>query len=248
MRRIVMIVMICVLKMNILNGQTAEIIIYNYIENIGGYNNLRKVEGVKIIKDVPKASYIDSIEVIRLKNGKQLITYVVKGEQNIESAFDGNVAWRHYSSQRKPKLQSDDETEIIRLKKLDFLNPFIDYKEKGFKITLLGKETINETLCFVLQLTKLPLYINGQVEDNIEFYYFDTKTYLPILIVREEKVGLARGKLVKEYVSDYKKVEDLFFPFRVERKYKNSAIQSVEIIKSIELNPKVEDSLFISPN
>ncbi|WP_445735971.1 outer membrane lipoprotein-sorting protein [Mariniflexile sp.] len=238
------IISICLISISLLNAQSADEIINNYIGKTGGYVNWKKIESIKYIKMIENKSYVDSIVTIRLKNGKQIEKDIMFEKELISFAFDGNIAWNFLSERMGLKKLSEDETEKLRLEKEDFPNPFIDYKKKGFEIELLGKENINENSCFVIQLTKNTLFINGQVEDNIDFYYFDTKNFLPILIVSEEKIGLARGKIKQEYLSDYKKVGDLLFPFRIEQKYKDTSLQSVTLVKSIELNPNIDERMF----
>lgn len=245
MKKIIMLGMLCMITINMLNAQTAEDVVENYISNTGGYENWKALKGIKKTLKFENRDYVDSVLVIHLKNGKQFRKTIMSKMELIDYSFDGTVAWSYASTNKDTKILSEDQTEKIRLEKEDFPNPFIDYKKKGFEIELLGKEIIKETECFVIQITKNTLFVNGQVEDNIELFFFDTKSFLPKLIVSEVKVGLARGKLKQQYVSDYRKVGDLYFPFRIEQKYKNSSMQLVEFIKSIELNPKVDDSIFM---
>lgn len=232
------------ITMYTIKAQTADDVIENYIINTGGYENWKALKGIKKTLKLENRDYVDSIIVIHLKNGKQFRKTMLPKMELIDYSFDGTVAWSYVSTNKDAKILSEDQTEKIRLEKEDFPNPFIDYKKKGFEIELLGKETIKETDCFVIQITKNTHFVNGQVEDNIEFYYFDAKSYLPVLIVSEEKVGMIKGKSKQLYVYDYRKVGDLYFPFRIETTYKNSTMQSVEIIKSIELNPTVDESIF----
>lgn len=55
------------------------------------------------------------------------------------------------------------------------------------------------------------------------------------------------GKIKQEFLSDYKKVDNLYFPFVVKVSYKNSSMKSTYLIKSIQLNPKIDNNIFVYP-
>ena len=128
----------------------------------------------------------------------------------------------------------------------DFADPFIDYKEKGYTVELLGKETIDGAETFKVKLVKEPITVDGKQEEDVSFYFFDTENFVPIAAHQEIKSGPAKGQTSETTMSDYQEVNGLYFPFSISQGIKDGQSQPV-IIEAIELNPTVDDAAFEFP-
>jgi hypothetical protein len=87
---------------------------------------------------------------------------------------------------------------------------------------------------------------DGEEVDNIEYYYFDQETFVPIKTESEITSGPQKGAVVITLYSDYQEVEGMYFPFSMTFKTEDSEGQLIEF-DSIELNPDVDDSFFAFP-
>jgi outer membrane lipoprotein-sorting protein len=229
-----------------LYGQTADEIIDNYFENTGGIDNWRALEGMKSMASVTQQGMEIPITMIFLKDGRQIMSLELQGKKIVQQAFDGTVAWGDNFMTMEPEKSDDEATENLKRESKDFPDPFLDYKEKGYSIELLGKETVEGTECFKVQLTKKPKLVDGADVDNISYYFFDTENFVPIVVESEIVTGQMKGKISRSTFSDYQEVEGLYFPFSFSQGIKDMGSQTINF-SSIELNPTIDETIFNFP-
>lgn len=229
-----------------INAQTADEIINTYFENIGGLENMKKVEGIKMAAKVNQQGMEIPLEIIQLKGGKQMTVINFQGKEIKQGVFDGETLWSTNFMTMKAEKSDAEATANMKLEINDFLDPFIDYKEKNYTIELLGNETIDGAETFKIKLTKEPVTIDGKKEESISFYFFDTENFVPIAVQSEMKSGQAKGMISEVTFSDYQEVDGIYFPFSMTQGVKGQP-GSPLTITSIELNPKIDDSVFAFP-
>jgi outer membrane lipoprotein-sorting protein len=134
----------------------------------------------------------------------------------------------------------------MKLQMNDFPDPFLNYKDKGYSVELLGTESIDGADAFKLKLTKLPVTVDGVQEDNISYYYFDAENFIPLVVHTEIKTGPMKGQVSESKMSDYLEVDGLFLPHSITQGLKGQPGQAIAIDK-IELNPQVDDKEFEFP-
>ncbi len=220
------------------NAQTAAEIVANYLEAIGGEENLLKVQGIKMKGELNAQGMKIPMETVTMKDGRMYAQIEFQGKKIKQLFTDGTKVWMFNMMAQAVEEMPADETKMILEEFRDFPNPFLNYKDKGYTIELMGTETQEGTECFKLKLTKKPHTIKGEVVPNISFYYFETDTFVPILTEAEVPTGPAKGQLMKTPLSDYQEVDGLYFPFTTE-------IQGMTMtFTSIIINPEVEDADF----
>lgn len=220
------------------NAQTADEIIENYFKNIGGKEKLSTLEGFKMEMVTNYNGMEIPVEVYNNKAGKMYVKINFQGKEITQLAFDGKKGWSTNFMTMKPE-EMDSETSANILNEIeDFPDPFLNYKDKGYSIELLGKETKEGTECFKIKLTKKPKTIEGKEVDNVVFYYFETENFVPIMTETEIQEGPMKGQISTNTMGDYQEVEGMYFPFTM-----NQGGQSMTV-KKIELNPTVSDSVF----
>ncbi len=229
-----------------INAQTADEIINTYFENIGGLENMKKIEGIKMAAKVNQQGMEIPLEIIQLKGGKQMTVINFQGKEIKQGVFDGETLWSTNFMTMKAEKSDAEATANMKLEINDFLDPFIDYKEKNYTIELLGNETIDGAETFKIKLTKEPVTIDGKKEESISFYFFDTENFVPIAVQSEMKSGQAKGMISEVTFSDYQEVDGIYFPFSMTQGVKGQP-GSPLTITSIELNPKIDDSVFAFP-
>ncbi|WP_025741428.1 LolA-like protein [Aquimarina pacifica] len=222
-------------------AQTADEIITNYFENTGGKENWEKLGGVTM-KGIMKMQGMEiPFEQTMMKDGRQSTTIELQGSKMIWAAYDGEISWSRNQMTMEAEKSDSETTENMKKQIKDWPSPFLNYKEKGYAVELIGKETIDGTETFKIKVTKDPIVVNGQSEPNISHYYFDTENFVPIIIEEEIKNGPMKGKTFKMSISDYQEVGGLYFPFA-----QSSEFQSMDF-KEFILNPEVEKTIFDLP-
>lgn len=229
------------------NAQTVDEILATYYENIGGEENLKKVKGVKMTAKVNQQGMEIPLEIYQMSDGKQMTVINFQGKEIKQGVFDGETLWSHNFMTMKAEKSDAEATANMKLNNNDFPDSFIDYKSKGYKVELLGKETIDGAETFKIKLTKEPVTVDGKKEDDISFYFFDTENYVPIAVQTEIKSGPAKGMTSQVTMSDYQEVDGLYFPFSMTQGMKGKPGGQPITITKIELNPTVDAATFVFP-
>jgi outer membrane lipoprotein-sorting protein len=225
-------------------AQTADEIVNQYLQNIGGADNLRKINGTKMIAKVNAGGMELPLEMINLKSGKMRMKFDLQGKEIVQQAFDGTTAWGTNFMTMQAEKSDSETTENIKREIGDFPDPFVDYASKGYKIELIGSETVEGTKCHKVKLTKKPQLVEGKEVDNVTFYYFDAESMVPVVSESEIKAGPGKGMISQTIYSDYKEVSGIYFPFSITQKAKGQPEGQTVQITAVELNPKVNDSIF----
>jgi len=220
------------------SAQNADEIINKYFENIGGKEKLSKINSFKMNVVSNYNGMEIPIEIFNDKAGKMYVKINFQGKEITQLAFDGKTGWStNFMTMKAEKLDSETTENMLSQIK-DFPDPFYNYKDKGYKVELLGKETKEGTECFKIKLTKTPITVAGKKEDNVVFYYFDTENFVPIMTEAEVKEGPAKGQISTSTMGDYQEVDGIFFPFTM-----NQGGQAMTV-KSIAINQPVDAKVF----
>lgn len=228
-------------------AQSVDEIVNNHLEAMGGEKAWSDLKGYKMNAKVNvQGGMTLPIEFVTLKDGRSYSSFEFQGNTVVQQAFDGETSWGVNFMTMKPEKSDAEQTENTKRDSKDFPSVFIGYKEKGYKLELLGKETVEGVECFKLKLTKGTKLVDGKEEDNISFHYLDTETFAQIMSESTITSGQMKGQIAQEVFSDYQEVDGLYFPFSILSRIKDGDGQAINI-ESYELNPTVDDSVFKFP-
>ena len=146
------------------------------------------------------------------------------------------------------KAEKSDQEDVQNVKDelAEFPDPFLNYKENGFTVELMGTEVVDGSDTFKLKLTKKPMVVDGEEVPNVSIYYFDAENFVPIMMHEEVMSGPGKGMIMEAKMSDYQEVEGLYMPFSMSQGVKDQPGQPLTIT-SIELNVEADDSEFEFP-
>ncbi len=229
-----------------INAQTVDEIIANYFENTGGIDQWNKVEGIKMNTKVNQGGMEIPVEMVQLKNGKQMTTITFQGKEIKQGVFNGEVLWSSNFMTQKAEKADQETTDNMKLQMNDFPDPFLNYKKNGYALELMGKETIDGTETFKMKLTKTPITVDGIKVDDIIYYFFDAENFVPLVAHTEIKSGPMKGQMSESKMSDYEEVDGLFLPHSLTQGIKGQPGQTITIDK-IELNPQIDEKEFEFP-
>ncbi len=229
------------------NAQTADEIIAKYFENTGGIAKWKSLEGIKMSAKVNQGGMELPLEIVQLKDGRQMTSITFQGKEIKQGVFDGTSLWSTNFQTMKGEKSDAEATENFKLDIGEFPDPFLSYKERGLKVELLGKETVDGSETFKLKLTKKPIKVDGKVTDNVVFYYFDAENFVPLMSETEMTSGQAKGMVAQNKFSDYQEINGLMMPFSMAQGIKGQPGGAPLTITAIELNPKVDAAIFSFP-
>jgi hypothetical protein len=227
-------------------AQTADEILDNYFETIGGKEEWRDVEGMRMKAKINQGGMEIPLDIVRMKDGKQMTVISFQGKEIKQGVFDGEVLWSTNMMTQKAEKSDAETTEMVKKEMNDFPDPFLDYKDKGYKVEYVGKEEFNGTETYKIKLTKEPLTIDGAEVEDVSYYFFETENYVPIAVQSEIKQGQAKGMISEITFSDYQEVDGLYMAFTMTQGVKGQPGQPISM-DSIELNPTIDDSAFAFP-
>ena len=229
-------------------AQTSDEIIAKYFENTGGIEKWKALEGIKMTAKVNQGGMEIPLEIYQLKDGRQMTVINFQGKVMKQSVYDGTTLWGTNFATMKGEKNDAETTENFKKDIGDFPDPFLNYKSRGFKVELLGKETVDGSETFKLKLTKRPVKVDGKDEENIVYYYFDTENFVQIMSETEIKSGQGKGMIAQVKYSDYQEVSNgMMMPFSLTQSAKGGPSQPPLTITAIELNPKVNAAEFTLP-
>jgi hypothetical protein len=236
------------------HAQTVDEIIAKYFENTGGIEKWKALEGVKMTAKLNQQGLEIPVEMTNLKDGRQMQKITFQGADLFQEVYDGTTLWSTNFMTRKGEKSDAETTENFKLDIGEFPNPFLNYKQRGLKAELMGKETIDGTETFKIKLTKKPIKVDGKETDNVVFYFFDTENFVPLMIETELRSGPAKGMIAQNKFSDYQevkssnpKIDGLLFAFSMIQGAKGQPGSQPITISAIELNPKVDNAAFAFP-
>lgn len=201
-------------------AQTAKEIIDKNIELSGGLTQWKLLNSVMLQGKVTLG--INDEYPIKIFQQRPNLTKTVitldKKDVPVEG-YDGSKGYGMNYATNKLQVYTDYIPE-------SFDNDFIDWENKGFDAKYLGKEKIGDIYCHKVELTK---------NVNKTMYYFDTKTYMLLREVKKDET--------LNY-SDYKKVGNLWFPYRIESSSPQKNSDYVMLINKIEINKVFPNNTF----
>jgi hypothetical protein len=134
-------------------------------------------------------------------------------------------------------MDPDDAAEARAEADVDF-SPLVDSAAKGYSVELVGRD-------------RLPggdtwkLVVRGK-DGPPRTMYLDSRTHLVVQTLDRRTVDGREAEFVTE-IGDYRSVEGLVFPHRIEVGPKGSPDRQRLVIRRIEINPPLDDSRFAMP-
>jgi outer membrane lipoprotein-sorting protein len=220
-------------------AETADEVVAKYIKAQGGAEKLHATQTL-FMSGTSTMSQGIQMPLARYSKrpNKMRVEFTFQGMTGIQ-AFDGLDAWgvMPFMGKTTPEVLPREESKR-NAEQADIDGPLLDYKTKGNKVELLGKETVDSTEAWKLKVTLK----NG----DERFYYMDTKTGL---CVRTSGKTMMRG-VETEFITtmrDYKDVNGRLMPFTIENGASGTDMKQTFVIEKVEINKEIPDSLFAVP-
>lgn len=214
-------------------GQTVDELVARNVAAKGGLAKLRSVQTVKQTSRLT-AQGMQALMMVYGKRPNLLRQELTMGGQLIINAYDGVTPWmvNPLVGSPNPIVISGPQADMIR-EQSAFDGPLVEYGAKGYKVASLGKETVDKTEAYHLQVTTP----SGQVMH----LYLDAETGLDLKLVTES----GSLKLQQEFL-DYRDVDGIKMPFTI-RTSVNGVPQSEIKVESVEFNVPIDDAIFRMP-
>ena len=238
-RKLSLVVALAVLLVPSMLAQTVDEIIAKNVQARGGMDKIKSVQTIRSTATMTMGPGMEAPGLmIQKRPDMARLEFTVQGLTAIQ-AYDGKDAWQimPFTGKKDPETMSADDKKDLE-ENGDIDGPLVDYKSKGNKVELLGKEKLEGTDAYKLRVALK----NGDVITM----YLDADSFLEI---KEELKRNVRGseQEVEAVMGDYKEVNGLMFPFATENGIKGCQQKQKITISKIELNTPVDDAIFKMP-
>jgi len=215
-------------------AQTVDEIVDKHIAALGGADKLKSVNTIVAERslsvqgmDIPTVSTLVVNKAVRSES-------TVMGNSMVQ-AYDGTSAWMIRPTMMggtgEPENMPADQLKQLK-SQLDPFGPLFNYKEKGNKVELVGKEKVDKKDTYHLKVTTA----DGDVSDQ----YIDATTYL----LTKTKAS-ANGQDIEISFSDYKDVDGIKFAYAMD--LTNQMGNLAFLTSKIKINSTVDDKVFKKP-
>jgi hypothetical protein len=220
-------------------SQDADEIVDKYIHAIGGLENIQAIKTIKLTGKVT-AGGMDIPFTQTCKRPQMVLMESTIQGMTMKQVFDGTHGWtiNPFMGKKDPDLMSKDAEKAIQ-RNTDFEGQLINYKDKGSKIELIGKEDLEGSQVYNIKLT--------DKNNDITNFYIDADSYF--VVKQNDKLKFDTKEISSEsMLSNYKQVNGVMFPFSIESKSPDNPMGSAKIaVDSIEINITIDDNIFKMP-
>jgi len=231
-----LIILLSILTLTV-KAQTASQIIAKYVEFTGG---AKAWANLKTMTTSGEYNY-NGIKFPFFTSAKTPNLYKfnvpLKGKY-FAQAYDGKNGWKidAFKNETKPtQLQGKDALAMMNEADVELETPLLNYRQKGYSVTLLGKEIIDGKLSYKIEFIRK----NGRKE----YYFFGVNSSELLMKRALSKNSELIGEILDTYYADYKIVDGLKLPFKATSKLKDKNVLIITL-SDVKINTPIEDKEF----
>lgn len=232
-------IIIVVIIITKVNAQSADEIIAKNLKVRGGIEKIKAIKTQRIVGEISFGSNPANPFMVEMKKqGKMKVEIVINGKKIIRTT-NGKTGWvlNPFSGSDSVRPMTTDGLKNSA-GSAEIEGPLVDYKAKGNKIEIAGKEKVGGRDAYKLIVTMK----DGDVRDD----YIDCESFLEVKWIGNI---LTNGKAVKveTYFRNYKKVDGIMYAFLLDTDTPGTASKQKIEIKKVEINLPLNDLLFEKP-
>jgi outer membrane lipoprotein-sorting protein len=224
-------------------AQTVDELVAKSVAARGGLAKLKAVKSVRMTGTVSMGA-MELRLVVELKRPSSLRQDVTFQGSTVVEAFDGKDAWAIPPMTGAPVPMASGPVLLPaaaareKADQADFEGPLVDYRAKGNKVELVGKERLDGADVFKLKVTRK----NG----DVQYYFLSAETYLPVLV--EASVTIDEQTIEGEStLGDYREVGGVLWAHSIQNGAAGQPEKQSVVFTKIEINPVIDDSRFKVP-
>ncbi|GGC09753.1 outer membrane lipoprotein-sorting protein [Dyadobacter sediminis] len=224
---------------NAVSAQNLDEIISKHIAAMGGAEKLSKLSSMRIAAEMDIMNMKVPITTTIVQNKGFRSETVIQG-MTIVQAINGTSGWAINPMSGQTKAVALPEEAVKSMITETDLTGLYNYKEKGYTLTLDGEEDLAGAKVYKVTMTLK----NGIRRIN----YISKDTFYILKIIVQASIN---GQEIKSEntQSDFRQVDGIYYPFTSE--VTTSAMPGATMaikINTLEVNPKIDESIFAMPN
>jgi len=222
-------------------AQSVDDILTKYFAARGGLDKIKAVQSERVTGTISFGPGAEGPFIVeRARTLKMHMEFNLNG-QDIIRTYDGKFAgWIYNPFSSNPSVQPMTEADVHNVfEEADFDGPFVDYKSKGNRLELAGKEDVEEKPAYKLKLTDR----NGEVS----YFFFDASSYLLLMCQGSHKQDDKDVPWVS-FFRDFREINGLKYPFLIEYEEPGTEHTRRLIADKIELDVPIDEARFGKPS
>jgi outer membrane lipoprotein-sorting protein len=232
-------VCITVFPGDFVNAQELDIdqVVQKYFDAIG-WKDINKVETAVATGVSVQYGQETSFRQIQKRPDKAYMEVLLAGGQIIKQGYNGKTGWMlaSWMNEAEPvELLGPDLKTIKDMGNIE--GDLWNWQEKGFKLVMAGIQDLAGSKVYSLRLTK--------PDNDIDEMYIDAESFLLKKMIRKTNIGGSEVE-VEIYYDDYRNIEGILLPFRVEQRFNNQQ-GTVINLKEVRFNIPIDDEIFEKP-
>jgi outer membrane lipoprotein-sorting protein len=219
------------------SAQTVDEIIDKHVTAMGGAEKLSQLKSMKIEASMQiMGMEIPTTTTVVQERGFRSETDV-QGTKIIQ-ALDGKSGWSVNPMMGQNTPTALPEELVKSMSGQVDLTGLHNYRAKGYKVELVGQQTLEGTPVFVVKVTNN----QGVAVTN----YISKESYY---IVRTLVKATVSGQEMETKMSqsNFKKVDGITYPFTAEIESPAMPGAITMVVKSVQVNPVIDESIFAMP-
>jgi len=218
---------------------TVDEIVARYVAARGGLKKIRSTQTLRQTGRVTAGANRGALVTRELKRpARTRFEFTVQGITGVYVS-DGRRGWQvsPFDGDMEP-TPLPDEVVNEATEQADFEGPLVDWKAKGHRVELVGREVVGGRATYKLKLTLK--------SGAVRYEYIDVKT---LRLVRTDSTRQVRGRAVQIQTTfgDFKKTSGMLFPRLIEVEAAGRPQRLRVVVDKIEVNPPLSDARFEMP-
>ena len=239
MRRVTVLLLQIFFFSAVMSAQSVDDLIAKSIAAKGGMAKLKAIQTIRATGEFDVAGTQAQFVRISKRPNKVRIDITIQG-MNMVRAFDGKNGWQivPFTGKKDPEPMDADTLKQME-EDADIDGNLVDYKQKGHKVELIGKEKVEGSDAYHLKVTLK----NGDVRD----VFLDADSFL---VIKTSGKTTMRGTVlvVVSVFGVYKEVDGRMVAISMDQRAGGCHLPPAKItLTKIEFNVPVEDAQFNMP-
>jgi outer membrane lipoprotein-sorting protein len=221
------------------SAQTADQLVAKNLKARGGLEKIHSVQSMRMTGKMTLGPTMEAPFVMTVRRPKKVRIDLLLPGMTGTQAFDGQTAWMRMPVNGSSDTQTLPAEEGTRFEEqADFDGPLVDYKRKGTKVELAGRDSVDGAKAYKLRVTLK----NG----DVRYLYLDPDRYLEIKVDGKRTIN-GTDLEFESALGDYRNVNGLMIAHSIRNSAKGMEQHQSVTIDKIELNVETPDSLFALP-
>lgn len=219
-----------------LYAQTVEEIVTKSLAARGGVDKIKAIQTQRLSGHISLGPDAEGPFMVEIKRGNRMREEMTLGGKTNIRILSGTAGWVVAGNGEPQALSAGAVRNMSGGADMD--GPLLDYKAKGNRVELQGKEQVEGRDAYKLMVT----LADGQVR----YEFIDCETYLGTRWLGKITGG-DKDFDVESYFHDYRPVDGVMFAFAIDSNTVGDANKQKLVFDKVEVNVPLDDARFEKP-